>query len=89
MLLDHGAELDAKDERGVSALHACAIHGLLGCARQLLARGADRNARDCLGRQPGDLAELLGYRESAAELGSAAAMPSLAQMLRRQARQPD
>jgi uncharacterized protein len=82
LLLDFAADLDAQDERGVSALHACAIHGLLGCARQLLARGAERDIRDCLGRRPADLAELLGYADVAAELGASTAIPSLAQMLR-------
>lgn len=87
LLLDFAADLDAQDERGVSALHACAIHGLLGCARQLLARGAERDARDGLGRRPADLAELLGYADVAIELGSSAAIPSLAQMLRQPANQ--
>lgn len=81
-MLDYAADLDAQDERGVSALHACAIHGLLGCARQLLARGAERDTRDCLGRRPAELAELLGYADVAAELGAATAIPSLAQMLK-------
>jgi ankyrin repeat protein len=86
VLLDHGAQLDAQDDRGVSPLHACAIHGLLGPAQQLLARGAARDARDCLGRTPGDLAHLLGYAELAQQLGGAASVPSLAQMLRQPAR---
>ncbi|WP_313914744.1 ankyrin repeat domain-containing protein [Tahibacter sp.] len=85
LLLDFAADLDAQDERGVSALHACAIHGLLGCARQLLARGAERDIRDRLGRRPADLAELLGHVDVAAELGSSTAIPSLAQMLRQPA----
>lgn len=85
LLLDFAADLDAQDERGVSALHACAIHGLLGCARQLLARGAERDIRDCLGRRPADLARLLGYADVANELGAGAAIPSLAQMLRQPA----
>ncbi|TDR41282.1 hypothetical protein DFR29_111196 [Tahibacter aquaticus] len=85
LMLDFAADLDAQDERGVSALHACAIHGLLGCARQLLARGAEREIRDCLGRRPAELAELLGYADVATELGASAAIPSLAQMLRQPA----
>lgn len=85
LMLDFAADLDAQDERGVSALHACAIHGLLGSARQLLARGAERDIRDCLGRRPAELAELLGYADVAAELGAATAIPSLAQMLRQPA----
>ncbi|MEO8670346.1 MAG: ankyrin repeat domain-containing protein [Tahibacter sp.] len=85
-MLDHAAVLDAQDERGVSPLHACAIHGLLGAARQLLARGAERNTRDCLGRTPAELAELLGYTDVAAELDTIGAMPSLAQMLRQPTR---
>jgi len=86
ILLEHGAQLDAQDDRGVSPLHACAIHGLLGPAQQLLARGAAREARDCLARTPGDLAHLLGYAELAQQLGGAASVPSLAQMLRQPAR---
>ncbi|UXI68531.1 ankyrin repeat domain-containing protein [Tahibacter amnicola] len=89
VLLDYAADLDVQDERGVSALHACAIHGLLGCARQLLARGADRELRDCRGRRPADLAELLGYADVAAELGATAAIPSLAKMLRQPVRPPE
>jgi len=85
VLLDHGAALDAQDERGVSPLHACAIHGLLDAARILLARGAQRETRDCLGRTAGDIALLLGYTELAQQLGRAAPPPSLAQMLRRAA----
>lgn len=86
LLLDYGADIDAQDERGVSPLHACAMHGLLAPAQQLLARGASRNLRDCLGRSAGDLAHLLGYSELAQQLGGATPMPSLAQMLRQPAR---
>ncbi len=85
LLLERGTDIDAQDERGVTPLHACAMHGLLGPAQHLLARGADRTRRDCLGRTPGDLARLLGHGELAALLGVATPIPSLAQMLRQQA----
>lgn len=89
LLLDRGAALDVQDERGVGPLHACAIHGLLAPAQQLLARGAARDLRDHLGRSAGALAQQLGYGELAQQLGAAAPVPSLAQMLRQPARPID
>ncbi|MFO1506932.1 MAG: ankyrin repeat domain-containing protein [Lysobacterales bacterium] len=66
-----GARLDVQDRRGVSALHACAMHGLLGCARLLRARGARTDLVDVMGRRAGEVAALLGYVDVAAELGAA------------------
>lgn len=89
LLLDHGAALDIQDERGVGPLHACAVHGLLAPAQQLLARGAARDLRDCLGRSAGEIAQLFGYSELAQQLGTVAPIPSLAQMLRQPTRSVD
>jgi ankyrin repeat protein len=63
------ADVNAQDERGVSPLHACAMHGLLLPARALLAARADPERRDALERTPRDVANLLGYVDVAAELG--------------------
>jgi ankyrin repeat protein len=70
VLLDAGAPVAQSDQRGVSPLHACAMHALLAPARLLLARGADREARDNRGRTAADVARLLGYVDVAQELGA-------------------
>ena len=62
------ADVNRQDERGVSALHACAMHGLLIPARALLAARADPEARDMRGRTPREVANLLGYLDVSAEL---------------------
>jgi ankyrin repeat protein len=69
MLCERGARIDVQDERGVSPLHACAMHGLLLPARALLSAGADRSRRDLLERTPREVAHLLGFIDVAAELG--------------------
>ncbi|QWT19212.1 ankyrin repeat domain-containing protein [Bacillus sp. NP157] len=89
VLLDAGAKMDHADHRGVSALHACAMHALLPPARVLLSRGMNRQAADAFGRTAGDVARHLGYVDIAHELGvRAQAIPSVRQTLRQPA-QPD
>ncbi len=89
VLLDAGARIEHADHRGVSALHASAMHALLGPARVLLQRGANRNAADGFGRTAGDVARHLGYVDIAHELGSrVGTVPSVRQTLRQPA-QPD
>ncbi|HET6631816.1 MAG TPA: ankyrin repeat domain-containing protein [Rhodanobacteraceae bacterium] len=70
VLLDAGAPINAADQRGVSPLHACAMHALLVPARLLLARGANREARDCRQRRATEVASLLGYVDLARELSA-------------------
>jgi ankyrin repeat protein len=91
MLLEHGAKVTTQDQRGVGALHACALHGLYGCARLLKAHGAPLDLLDGFDRSAADVAALLGYVDVAAELGAArmAPLPSVRQTLRRPARAPD
>ncbi|MGY3229012.1 ankyrin repeat protein [Luteibacter sp. HA06] len=89
VLLDAGAKLEHADHRGVSALHASAMHALLPPARVLLHRGANRNAADAFGRTAGDVARHLGFVDIAHELGTrVGAIPSVRQTLRQPA-QPD
>ncbi len=40
-LLQHGADLDVQDRRGISVLHAAAMHGMRDIAERLLKAGAD------------------------------------------------
>jgi ankyrin repeat protein len=90
-LLERGARVDTQDTRGVSALHACALHGLSGCARLLKAHGAPLDLLDGFERRAADVATLLGYVDVAAELDGArsAPVPGVRQTLRRPARAPD
>ena len=88
-LLDAGARIEHADQRGVTALHACAMHALLPPARVLLARGADRNAADAFGRTAADVARHLGLIDIAHELAARhSVIPSVRQTLRQPA-QPD
>ncbi|HKT26769.1 ankyrin repeat domain-containing protein [Dyella sp.] len=89
VLLDAGAHIEHADQRGVTALHACAMHALLPPARLLLARGADRNAADAFGRTAADVARHLGLIDIAHELAARhSVIPSVRQTLRQPA-QPD
>jgi uncharacterized protein len=86
VLLDAGARIEHADQRGVSALHACAMHALLPPARVLLSRGADRQAADAFGRTSADVARHLGYIDIAHELGVRTGhVPSVRQTLRQPA----
>jgi ankyrin repeat protein len=90
VLLDAGAALEHADQRGVTALHACAMHALLPPARVLLARGAARDATDAFGRTAADVARQLGYVDIAHELAARSiAVPSVRQMLRQPAQPAD
>lgn len=67
-LLARGADPDAPDRRGVTPLHAAAMHGLIEITEVLLTHGADPRRRDALGRNACDVAVLLGYVDLAARL---------------------
>ncbi len=83
VLLDAGAQVRHADLRGVTALHACAMHALLAPARILLARGAERDAPDAFGRSAADVARQLGYIDVAHELAVRSnVIPSVRQTLR-------
>ncbi|OOG53657.1 ankyrin repeat domain-containing protein [Rhodanobacter sp. C03] len=86
LLLEAGAKVEHADQRGVTALHACAMHALLPPARVLLSRGADRAAADAFGRTAADVARQLGYIDIAHELAArSSAIPSVRQTLRQPA----
>lgn len=68
LLLKRHADINAADNRSVTALHACAMHGLLLPARALVASGADTQVRDMRERTPREVAHLLGFIDVAKEL---------------------
>ena len=83
LLLGQCRAINVQDKRGVSALHACALHGLLLPLRALLAAHADTRLLDILGRTPAMLAQRMGYMDIATELDAQAdAPPSVVQTLR-------
>jgi ankyrin repeat protein len=82
-LLSEGVDLDTQDQRGMSALHLAAMHGLSRIVNRLLREGANRNARDALGRTPHELALVRGFVDVASEFESLrSAQPSMAKFLR-------
>lgn len=67
-LIHRGADLDLQDRRGVSVLHAAAMHGMRDIAERLLKAGADPRRRDGLARSAHEVAVLLGFVDLAALL---------------------
>ncbi|MFI5371813.1 MAG: ankyrin repeat domain-containing protein [Candidatus Eisenbacteria bacterium] len=68
LLLDAGADPNARQSRAYTPLHGAAYHGLTDIARALLAHGADPTLLDDDGLDPAALAEKQGHPEFAAEL---------------------
>jgi ankyrin repeat protein len=56
VLLDAGADVDARDARGRTALHAAAAQGYNDVVKYLVGRGADLDAADADGAKPVDAA---------------------------------
>lgn len=59
-LLEAGADINAADHTGMTALHAAALLGWQDGTRWLLAHGADRNQRDQFGDLPSHIAAIHG-----------------------------
>ncbi|KAK7242367.1 spectrin binding protein [Aureococcus anophagefferens] len=70
LLLDAGARVDERDERGQTALHEAAVFGRLAICKLLLSRGASLDARDNSGEDPEAVARRNG-KTTAADLLSA------------------
>ena len=63
LLLDHGARLDAADNRGRTALMIAAETGHLEMVDLLLKRGANRDLRDKAGKSAADLASSAAVKQ--------------------------
>jgi len=64
LLLERGADLMAKDEKGRTALHLAAAAGRTKVVEFLLSRGAEIDARDSQGRTPLMLAASRGRKQT-------------------------
>ncbi len=63
LLLDAGADVNAVDSFGQTALIAACWGGRVDCVRDLLSRGADASLTDAHGRSAKDWARICGFRE--------------------------
>jgi ankyrin repeat protein len=63
LLLDHGADVDAKREDQWTALHDASYFGYFDIVKALLERGANVDERNDEGRTPFQLAGMRGEQE--------------------------
>ncbi|KAH6876717.1 ankyrin repeat-containing domain protein [Thelonectria olida] len=63
MLLEHGAEVDARDDKGYTALHLACFDGNMAAVQLLLERNADVNARNAENNRPEDTAKTEKIRQ--------------------------
>src|SRR5437868_3016214 len=68
LLLDRGAEVNARQQLGFTPLHGAAGNGDEAMVDLLLARGADAGAKSDDGKTPADVAAEHGHAELAARL---------------------
>lgn len=64
-LVNSGANMNAKDMYGCTALHMAAYRGDETLARQLIAAGAAKDIRDLMNETPAEMAERLNKNEVA------------------------
>lgn len=73
MLLEAGADPNAKQERGFVPLHSAAANGNAAIVELLLKHGADAGAKADDGKTPADMAAEAGHKEMAKTLRKASA----------------
>ena len=61
LLIEHGADVNAKQQQDVTPLHAAAHNGSLEIVQLLLEHGADKNATDASGKSALDFARESGF----------------------------
>jgi ankyrin repeat protein len=72
LLVEHGADVNARQAQDFTPLHAAADNGQLDMVALLLAHGADPAARMALGKTPADFARERGHTAVAEALEAAA-----------------
>jgi ankyrin repeat protein len=65
LLLDRGADPNAKQQSDYTPLHGAASRGDIEAAKLLLARGAERDAKAADGMTPADVARKYGHPDFA------------------------
>jgi ankyrin repeat protein len=70
-LLEHGAPVNARQQKGWTALHAAAQHGDKPMVEVLLKHGANPNAKNDEGRTPDEVADEKGHLDVAERLRAA------------------
>ncbi len=80
LLLTSGANVDARDRNGQTALHAAAGWGWNGVVKTLAAHGIDLFAKDSQGRTAADVAK--GSATSSGRVGGGRAYPQTEALLR-------
>jgi ankyrin repeat protein len=63
LILSSGADVNAKQQQGWTAIHSAAMHGDLALLEKLLARGADQLVKSDDGKTPMDLAREKGHEQ--------------------------
>ena len=75
VLLNNGADPNARDKFGMSALHVAAMRGNMVLVRRLVELGASPEGLDCLVKTPADVAEDNEHRDVSNYLRSVKYLP--------------